>query len=138
MAEKMLTPEEVAERLAVTPNTVRGWLRVGTLKGVKLGKRVWRISEASVNAHLCREKIAAYETEEKDQVGMFQQLIEDLAELNQNNIDKVHSFVLKLKEEEYADSAISRGKSYLKARRALSQYEGSLSKIIDQEREERL
>ncbi len=27
MGDKMLTPEEMAERLAVTPNTVRGWLR---------------------------------------------------------------------------------------------------------------
>lgn len=41
---KTLTPEHVAERLAVSPLTVRKWLRSGKLKGIKIG-RLWRITE---------------------------------------------------------------------------------------------
>ena len=67
MAEKMLTPEEVAERLAVTPNTVRGWLRDGTLRGVKLGKKVWRIREEDLLNCICLEQEAEYRTEELDE-----------------------------------------------------------------------
>ncbi len=54
MAEKMLSPEEVADLLAVSPNTVRAWLRNGTLKGVKLGKKIWRIKEVELQAYLNR------------------------------------------------------------------------------------
>ena len=60
MGGRMLTPEEVAERLAVTPNTVRGWLRDGTLKGVKLGKRVWRINEDDLHLYTCCEQQVDY------------------------------------------------------------------------------
>lgn len=60
MTNRMLTPEEVAERLAVTANTVRGWLRDGTLKGVKLGKRVWRIKESDLHLYTCSEQQADY------------------------------------------------------------------------------
>lgn len=45
MTEKLLTPEEVAERLVVSPNTIRTWLRTGELKGIKVG-RLWRIKES--------------------------------------------------------------------------------------------
>ncbi len=55
MSDRMLTPEDVAKRLAVTPNTVRGWLRVGTLKGVKVGRRVWRVEENSLKGLISRE-----------------------------------------------------------------------------------
>ncbi|MDK2784542.1 MAG: hypothetical protein PWQ41_1294 [Bacillota bacterium] len=51
MAERLLTPEEVAERLAVTPRSVRIWLRQGKLKGVKAG-RLWRIRERDLEAFL--------------------------------------------------------------------------------------
>jgi excisionase family DNA binding protein len=60
MGDRMLTPEEVAERLAVTSNTVRGWLRDGTLKGVKLGKKVWRIKEDELDSYICCEQQADY------------------------------------------------------------------------------
>jgi excisionase family DNA binding protein len=39
-----LTPDQVAERLSVSPLTVRKWLRSGKLKGMKVG-RIWRITE---------------------------------------------------------------------------------------------
>jgi len=38
MNEKLLTPEQVAERLRVTERTVYGWLRRGTLPALKLGR----------------------------------------------------------------------------------------------------
>jgi excisionase family DNA binding protein len=66
MGARMLTPEEVAERLAVTPNTVRGWLRDGTLKGVKLGKRVWRIREIDLPRLTCSENQSGYCAESSD------------------------------------------------------------------------
>jgi len=39
---KMLTPSEIAERFNLHPNTVRDYLKAGTLPAIKLG-RVWRI-----------------------------------------------------------------------------------------------
>lgn len=67
--EKLLTPEEAASRLIVSPKTVRDWLREGTLNGVKVGK-LWRIREADLknfiarsandNAALAKESQPAY------------------------------------------------------------------------------
>ena len=49
MSEKLLTPEDAAERLQVSPGTVRGWLRKGVIKGTKVGGgRLWRISETTI------------------------------------------------------------------------------------------
>jgi excisionase family DNA binding protein len=48
-----LTVEEVAERLRVSPRTVRGWLQDGRLKGRNLGGRAgWRIREKDVDAFM--------------------------------------------------------------------------------------
>lgn len=66
MAEKMLTPEEVAIRLSVKPNTVRNWLREGNLKGVKLGKRIWRVKEADLQNYICCEQSIEYTVEDSD------------------------------------------------------------------------
>jgi len=41
---RLLTPEEAAERLNVSPLTVRKWLRSGRLRGVKVSV-LWRIRE---------------------------------------------------------------------------------------------
>lgn len=50
MVEKLLTPEDAAELLQVSPVTVRGWLRKGVIKGTKVGGgRLWRISEETIN-----------------------------------------------------------------------------------------
>ena len=51
MVEKLLTPEEAAERLAVTPRSIRIWLKQGKLKGVRAG-RLWRIRERDLEAFL--------------------------------------------------------------------------------------
>ncbi len=51
---KMLTVDEVAAILRVTPKTVRNLLNAAKLPGVKIG-RVWRVSEAALWKHLLRE-----------------------------------------------------------------------------------
>ncbi len=50
-AEKLLTPEDAAQALVVKPETLRGWLRTGKLKGVKVG-RLWRVRESDLEAFL--------------------------------------------------------------------------------------
>ncbi len=40
--EKLLTPEQVAERLQITVQTIYTWMRSGYLPSVKMG-RLWRI-----------------------------------------------------------------------------------------------
>lgn len=51
MEEKLLTPEEVADRLTVKAKTVREWLKTGKLQGVKAG-RLWRVSEGALRSFL--------------------------------------------------------------------------------------
>ena len=51
MTEELLTPKEVAERLSVSPKSIRAWLRQGKLKGVRVG-RLWRIRERDLEAFL--------------------------------------------------------------------------------------
>ena len=48
-AEKLLTPEDAAKALVVKPETLRGWLRSGKIKGVKVG-RLWRVRERDLEA----------------------------------------------------------------------------------------
>jgi excisionase family DNA binding protein len=50
LAEEFLTVHEVAERLKITSESVRRWLRVGKLHGVLLGgdKMGYRIAETEV------------------------------------------------------------------------------------------
>ena len=57
--ERLLTVEDVAERLQVNEQTVRRWLREGELTGVPFGGRTgWRISEADLQAFLDRRRLA--------------------------------------------------------------------------------
>jgi len=51
MAGKLLTPEQAASRLAVSSRSIREWLRVGKLKGVRAG-RLWRISDRDIEEFL--------------------------------------------------------------------------------------
>ncbi len=44
-----LTPEQAAERLQVVVATVYRWLREGKLRGSKLSRKMWRISEPDLN-----------------------------------------------------------------------------------------
>jgi excisionase family DNA binding protein len=51
----LLTVEEAAEYLRLSPFTVRKMLREGHLRGVKVGKRQWRISRADLQSYLATE-----------------------------------------------------------------------------------
>lgn len=46
---RILTVEQVAEKLQVKPNTVRAWLRKGRIPGRKIG-RVYRVAEDELDA----------------------------------------------------------------------------------------
>ena len=46
----LLTPRQVAERLAVSPRTVYLWIEQGRLPSVRLSERVTRISEDALDA----------------------------------------------------------------------------------------
>lgn len=51
MAERLLKVEEAAERLGVTPFTVRVWLRSGKLRGGKTSAVMqgrWRVPESAI------------------------------------------------------------------------------------------
>jgi excisionase family DNA binding protein len=45
----LLTVEEAAEILRVTPKTIREWIRKGDLVGLKFGKQ-WRIRRLDLNS----------------------------------------------------------------------------------------
>ena len=48
-ADKMLTVEEVAERMRVNEKTVRNWITSGELSAFPIGKRGYRISETDLH-----------------------------------------------------------------------------------------
>ena len=114
MTGKMLTPEQVAERLAVTPNTVRGWLRKGMLKGVKLGKKVWRVREEDLEAYICCEQTVEY--------GVM--VVEE--ELGEDDLKAIKSGIEDIK----AGSMASK-EDYKKGKRPLTEFAGSLAKRKD-------
>jgi excisionase family DNA binding protein len=50
MNGKMLTTDDAAKLLQVSPETVRAWLRKGLIQGTKVGGgKLWRISETTIN-----------------------------------------------------------------------------------------
>jgi excisionase family DNA binding protein len=49
--QKLLSPEQVAERLQISRWTVMDYLRAGKLKGHKVG-RLWRVKESDIEAFL--------------------------------------------------------------------------------------
>ena len=50
----LLTPEQVAERLAISRLTVMKWLRQGKIRGQKLGRKTWRVNPEDLEAFLQR------------------------------------------------------------------------------------
>jgi excisionase family DNA binding protein len=42
--EDLLTVEQAAAKLQISPKTLKDWLRAGRIKGVRLGK-LWRLRE---------------------------------------------------------------------------------------------
>src|SRR5919109_4103850 len=85
MVERLITPEDAADRLAVSKNTILDWLRSGQLKGVKAG-RLWRLRERDLAEFLkepepVRETGPADEPELADEPG--------LEETNELEVDDV-------------------------------------------------
>jgi excisionase family DNA binding protein len=60
MKEQALTPDEAAKILKVSPQTIRRWLRDGSIKGTKVGGgKLWRISQATIDGYLESCDVAA-------------------------------------------------------------------------------
>lgn len=59
MDERVLTVNQVAERLQVDAQTVRRWLRNGDLVGIPFGGRTgWRVTESELQAFLDRRRMS--------------------------------------------------------------------------------
>lgn len=56
---QLFTTEEAARRLGLHPETVRRFLREGTLRGVQINGRAWRIEETELSAYVERLKATA-------------------------------------------------------------------------------
>ncbi len=56
---RLLTVEGVSDRVLLGPPTIRGWLRTGKLKGIKLPGGDWRIREDDLEAILLPTKASA-------------------------------------------------------------------------------
>lgn len=153
MGSKLLTPEDVAERLTVNAATVRAWLRKGSLKGIKIGRKVWRISEVELNAFLSRKDDYIYNTEhtehssygkdlssqvKESQSEVKELLIKALDELSVRNIEKIYDLAVALKEEEAMIRKSDSLDAYMKVRQALSGFSGSLTDDLLKERNDRL
>jgi len=149
MKSRLLSPEDVAERLVVNPATVRSWLRSGKLKGVKLGKKIWRIDEREVRELLCREEEVKYGVSyaengladvdiDHDRLKRKESILNNLEFLSAGSLAKVDLMVRDLKEQELVAGYEKHSPAYLRARKALSTIKGSLSDDIMEERKERL
>ena len=57
----LMTVEEVARQLRVSPKTVRGWLVQGRLRGFKLTPKVWRIQREDFQAFVSAARRQAAE-----------------------------------------------------------------------------
>jgi excisionase family DNA binding protein len=58
----LMTVDEVARQLRVSPKTVRGWLVHGRLHGFKLTPKVWRIQREDFQAFVTAAKREADES----------------------------------------------------------------------------
>jgi excisionase family DNA binding protein len=57
--DRVLTVNQVAQRLQVDVQTVRRWLRNGNLVGIPFGGRTgWRVTEQELQAFLDRRRMA--------------------------------------------------------------------------------
>jgi excisionase family DNA binding protein len=46
--ERLLTPEEAAERLSVSPRTLREWIRQKKIRGVRVAGKLLRVPESAI------------------------------------------------------------------------------------------
>lgn len=61
--EKLYTPEEVAEYLALSPITIKAYLRTGKLEGLRVGGH-WRVKESALEAFVAAQEAATPEERE--------------------------------------------------------------------------
>ena len=73
-ANTLLTIDEAAARLRISPRTCREWLRIGRLRGLKYGK-MWRIREADVNSSI-REHLRPASSAEDDELDRINRALE--------------------------------------------------------------
>jgi excisionase family DNA binding protein len=85
MVERLITPKDAADRLAVSKNTILDWLRSGQLKGVKAG-RLWRLRERDL-AEFLKEPEPARGTGPTDEPDQADELV--LEEANRPDVDDV-------------------------------------------------
>ncbi len=153
MSEKLLSPEEIAEKLAVKPATVRSWLRSGRIKGFKAGQRVWRVREEdylvfidSANKPCYNKtgdgtieesilKIAEHETPYNSNED---KLFDDIKKLSVTSKNKLKYIIRELKTIDQTPKDDQSIPAYQKVRRILSHCRVSLSDDIIVEREDRL
>jgi excisionase family DNA binding protein len=88
MVERLITPEDAADRLAVSKNTILDWLRSGQLKGVKAG-RLWRLRERDL-AEFLKEPEPAREAHPADEPTQADEPA--LEEVNELQVDDVISW----------------------------------------------
>lgn len=63
--DDFLTPEQVAQKLAVNLRTVYRWLHSGKLRGLKLADNLWRIETADYKSFLDEGRRAAQRESKK-------------------------------------------------------------------------
>jgi excisionase family DNA binding protein len=61
---RLLTAREVADRVAVSPETVLRWWRAGELPGFRLASNCLRFSEDEVEAWLAARRVVAVDRAE--------------------------------------------------------------------------
>ena len=57
---KLLTVNQVAEKVQVDAQTVRAWIKAGKLSGIKLPGGDWRFREEHLEAWLTRRALSNY------------------------------------------------------------------------------
>ena len=54
--ERLLRLTTAANRLSIRPRTVKEWIRIGRLRGVKLDNGHWRVPETEIDKRLQKNK----------------------------------------------------------------------------------
>jgi len=85
MVERLITPADAADRLAVSKTTILDWLRSGQLRGVKAG-RLWRLRERDL-AEFLKEPEPVREAHPADEPAQADEpVLEEANELEINDV----------------------------------------------------
>jgi excisionase family DNA binding protein len=83
-ADVYMTPDQVAERLQVDPETVRRWLRAKKLRASRISPKAWRVSERDLAAFMKQRESGSQFSELKAQTEQAQEK-PNLAEFLRNS-----------------------------------------------------